>query len=92
MGYDSKYGLVTTEHGDIPADEQVVVFRARDLGILSAVEGYARWAQEHRGVVSKEHRELINKTLRELRNWQELHKDRLRWPSSTGYLQRTQEA
>lgn len=30
MGYDGKYGRVTTEFGDIPDTEPVLVFRAQD--------------------------------------------------------------
>ena len=41
MGIDRKYGRVTTEHGDIGANEPVVVFRAQDK-LLPKVLAYYR--------------------------------------------------
>jgi hypothetical protein len=40
MGYDAKYGTVTTDHGDIPEDEPVIVFRARDTFTPGVLQGY----------------------------------------------------
>jgi len=39
MGYDRKYGKVTTEFGNIGEDEPVVVFRAKDM-LLPKVLAY----------------------------------------------------
>jgi hypothetical protein len=40
MGHDGKYGLVTTEHGNIPDDEPVIVIRARDKNACPAISAY----------------------------------------------------
>jgi len=40
MGYDGKYGKVTTEHGNIPDDEPVIVFRGRDKIIPAMLRFY----------------------------------------------------
>jgi hypothetical protein len=48
MGYDRKYGQVTTEHDDIPDDEPVIVFRARDR-FVPAMLGYYLAACERGG-------------------------------------------
>jgi hypothetical protein len=55
MGMERKYGRVTTERGNIPAEEPVVVFRAQDkltptlmrmYGQLCASHGLTRMAEE----------------------------------------------
>lgn len=48
MGYDLKYGNVTTERGDIGDDEPVIVFRAQDE-ILPAVLDWYRAECARRG-------------------------------------------
>jgi hypothetical protein len=40
MGYEGKYGRVTTEHGDIPDDEPVILFRARDALTPTLLDSY----------------------------------------------------
>lgn len=44
MAIESKYGTVTTERGDIPEDEPVVVFRARDALLPDVLADYRRAA------------------------------------------------
>lgn len=41
MGYDLKYGHVTTERGTIADDEPVVVFRAQDAILPDLLDWYA---------------------------------------------------
>lgn len=41
MAYDSKYGKVTFERGDIKEDEPVFILRAQDLLAVSAILQYA---------------------------------------------------
>lgn len=44
MGFDGKYGAVTTEFGDIPASEPVLVFRAQDRLLPAVLFEYRRLA------------------------------------------------
>ncbi len=46
MGFDGKYGLVTTEFGDIPDTEPVIVFRAQDKLLPAVLEHYAALAEQ----------------------------------------------
>lgn len=80
MGLDSKYGQVTTEHGDIGEDEPVVVFRARDAK-LPAVLTYYRDLCRLSGSPDR-HIDLIQNTRETVRNWQEEHPDQVRIPTS----------
>jgi hypothetical protein len=80
MGTDGKYGRVTTEHGDIPDDEPVIVFRARDRLTMPLLEYYQQLCQ---GAGSPQrHLELIGKTHDEFGRWQEAHPDQVRTPDS----------
>lgn len=47
MGYDIKYGQVTTEHGTIGADEPVFVLRAQDGLSLGLLADYHRLCTVH---------------------------------------------
>ena len=47
MGIDIKYGRVTTEFGDIPDDEPVVVFRAQDENLLGLLSAYLFMCSEN---------------------------------------------
>lgn len=40
MGFDGKYGRVTTEFGDIPDSEPVLVFRAQDVLLPDVLLAY----------------------------------------------------
>lgn len=40
MATDLKYGQVMTEKGDIPDDEPVIIFRARDVLLPQVLEYY----------------------------------------------------
>lgn len=41
MAREQKYGEVTTEKGNIPADEPVFLLRAQDKLAVAAIHGYA---------------------------------------------------
>ncbi len=41
MGYDRKYGKITTENGDIPKDEPVFLLRSQDVFSAFVVRMYA---------------------------------------------------
>ena len=86
MGYDGKYGKIATEHGSIPDDEPVIVFRARDAlacPLLSAYYGLC----EKKG--SPEfHLALIEQTYKTFADWQEAHPDQVRTPDSAAHRER----
>jgi hypothetical protein len=71
MGYDGKYGRVTTEHGSIPDDEPVIVFRARDVVAPAVLAFYADRCQQAGS--PPRHIELINRTLLDFERWQRAH-------------------
>lgn len=83
MGYDSKYGRVTTEHGDIPDDEPVIVFRARDLLAPKAIRHYAGLCRDEGS--PDFHVDLCTATAREFEDWQDDHPDRVRVPDSAAH-------
>lgn len=45
MGVDLKYGQVTTEKGDIPADEPVFLLRAKDANAEATIAFYRSLSQ-----------------------------------------------
>jgi hypothetical protein len=80
MGFDPKYGTVTTEHGDIPADEPVIVFRARDLTTAKLLSCYLMLCA--RAGSPDRHLSLIISTLRTFTDWQQANPDKVRTPDS----------
>ncbi len=80
MGFDGKYGQVTTEHGDIPVDEPVIVFRARDkttLDVLAAARDLARESGS-----PQRHIDIFEATIVQFREWQEANPEKVRVPDS----------
>jgi len=86
MGYDSKYGRVTTEHGDIPDDEPVFVFRARDLLAPDAIDAYAARCRET--ARPEFHVALAERTAEDFREWQRANPGRVRMPDSEAHRER----
>jgi hypothetical protein len=80
LGYDLKYGKVTTEHGDIPDDEPVIVFRARDVTALELLTA-ARYMALGSGSPQR-HLDLFDAVHRQFEAWQEAHPDKVRVPDS----------
>jgi hypothetical protein len=80
MGYDGKYGKVTTEHGDIPDDEPVIVFRARDLMTKALLERYDSLCREAGS--PQRHLDLIEKTYNTFLDWQRDNPGKVRVPDS----------
>lgn len=80
MGYDRKYGKVTTEHGDIPDDEPVIVFRARDRMMLRLLGHYMKLCDD--GGSPDRHLRIIAENLVRFATWQEQHLDEVRTPDS----------
>ena len=80
MGYDRKYGVVTTEHGDIPADEPVIVFRARDELLCPLLSQYHRMCEEA-GSPGR-HLGLIEDAYTQVADWQEANPEKVKTPDS----------
>jgi hypothetical protein len=80
MGTDIKYGQVTTEHGDIPADEPVIVFRARD-SLTAPLISYYHKLCETAGSPPR-HLEIIEQNYTRFADWQEANPGKVRTPDS----------
>lgn len=80
MGFDRKYGKVTTEHGDIPDDEPVVVFRARDVQTPSVLRQYLHFCRESGS--PERHLTLIEESITLFEKWQENNPDKVKIPDS----------
>ena len=80
MGTDSKYGKVTTQFGDIPEDEPVIVFRARDRLTVPMLEHYMELCAGA-GSPSR-HVGLVRGTQERFLAWQDAHPDQVRTPDS----------
>lgn len=75
MGYDRKYGKVTTEFGNIPDDEPVIVFRARDK-LLPKVLAYYHMFCIKEGS-PRRHLNIIMNTLELVKYWQATNKTKI---------------
>lgn len=71
MGYDTKYGLVTIERGNIAVDEPVVVFRAQDQLLPKMMRIYQILC-EVAGSPQK-HLDLIHESNEKIKEWQASH-------------------
>lgn len=80
MGFDRKYGRVTTEHGDIPDDEPVIVFRGRDRLVPAMLEHYMDLCE--RAGSPARHVRLVHGSAEQIEKWQEANPDRVRTPDS----------
>ena len=86
MGYDSKYGRVTTEHGDIAETEPVVVFRAQDRLLPKLLKVYSILCELAGS--PQHHLDLIHATTMRVKQWQGMHPPRT--PNSDTYIERTE--
>lgn len=82
MGIDAKYGKVTTEFGNIPDDEPVIVFRARDEFLPKVLNTY--YYMCYYANCAKRHLTLIKKTEYNVAKWREENETLIRKPSSEG--------
>jgi hypothetical protein len=80
MGFDRKYGVVTTEHGEIPDDEPVVVFRARDALLPALLAEYQQMCEAAGS--PERHRQLISESLTNVESWQRANPGKVRTPDS----------
>lgn len=86
MGHDSKYGRVITEHGSIPDDEPVIVFRARDAFSVPALRAYLAACQAGGSPIF--HADLVGQTVNRFMDWQKSHRDEVRVPASAAHQER----
>lgn len=82
MGFDRKYGNITTEHGDIPDDEPVFVFRGRDRFLPDVLAYYFQLADSQGS--GQHHCGLIEDAREKLLQWQHQNSEKLRTPDSSG--------
>jgi hypothetical protein len=80
MGYDGKYGTVTTQFGDIPDDEPVIVFRARDITTDKLLPYYAMLIMKAGS--PQRHLNLVSEAHRRFRAWRKANPDQVRVPDS----------
>jgi hypothetical protein len=80
MGYEGKYGKVTTEHGSIPDDEPVILFRARDALTPPLLDSY--YALCKAAGSPQRHLDMIETTRLAFVEWQEKNGSRV--PASEG--------
>lgn len=80
MGFDYKYGDVTTERGDIPADEPVIVFRGRDSQVVPMLDDYLNRCAAAGS--PQRHLNLVQESREKIRQWQRDHPDRVQVPQS----------
>lgn len=80
MGYDGKYGRVTTERGTIGEDEPVIVFRAQDVHVPAMLDFYRQTCAA--GGAGQEHIEAIDHARRECARWQDAHRDQVKLPDT----------
>lgn len=84
---DTKYGEVTTEHGNFIDGEPVIVFRARD-GLTVVLLDMYRVLCDNAGSPDH-HLALIEETRERFQDWQETHLAEVRIPKSDEYMERT---
>lgn len=80
MGFDPKYGRVTTEHGDIPDDEPVIVLRGRDAMVPETMARYMELCEEN-GSPAR-HVTLVAGAVTRIQEWQEANPGKVRQPDS----------
>jgi hypothetical protein len=78
MGYENKYGKITTEYGDIPADEPVILFRARDSQAIYAIQEYLDCCSAAH--CTPQHVEGIQAALDKFTDYQDKHPELVRLP------------
>jgi hypothetical protein len=80
MGYDPEYGVVITEHGDIPPDEPVVLFRARDIHLPALLLAYRKLCEA--GGSPERHLRMADRARGLAQAWQRMNRSLVRAPDS----------
>lgn len=78
MGNDLKFGRITTERGDIPADEPLFLIRGKDASAPAAIERYAEEAQAVGAAADLV--ETCRERAEQIRAWQLAHPERVKVP------------
>ena len=86
MGYDRKYGKVTTEHGNIGENEPVVVFRAQDITLPDVLDDAMKRANAAGSPVR--HIAILVNTRNTILNWQDKNPEKIKVPSSESSKER----
>lgn len=81
MGYDLKYGRVTTERGSIPDDEPVFLLRAQDSFAVEAIIHYLGRCAGYPDV-SDRHVVGVRRVLDVFRTWRSAGKARTKVPDT----------
>jgi hypothetical protein len=84
MGYDRKYGIVTTQNGDIPEDEPVIVFRGRDRLLPAVLNIYMELCEIADS--PERHIELVSGTYEVVSAWQRANPDKVKTPDSERFF------
>lgn len=87
MGYDRKYGKVTTEHGSIGEYEPVVVFRAQDVTLPKLLAYYHLFCLQQGS--PRRHLDIILNTKEAVEKWQSEHNPHV--PNSISSIHRLKE-
>lgn len=87
MGYDRKYGKVTTEFGNIGENEPVVVFRAQDALLVDVLSYYIKLCIDTGS--PKRHILIVLNTIDTIENWQNLNMTKI--PTSESSKERLPE-
>lgn len=82
MGYDGKYGRVTTEHGNIGEDEPVIVFRAQDKLLPEVLLAYYQLCAQN-GSPSF-HLKIVEEACERILKWQHTPGNFTKIPNSEG--------
>jgi len=80
MGFDRKYGRVSTEHGDIPDDEPVIVFRGHDPALVPMLDTYLLLCT-NLGAPDR-HLNIVQNSREAILAWQQANPDRMKVPDS----------
>lgn len=86
MALNSKYGTVTTEFGDIPDDEIVIILRGRDELTFPTMTAYVALAADE-GATEEFIADMLA-SIEEIRTWQQAHPDRMKFPSELSRRER----
>lgn len=89
MGYDRKYGKVTTEFGNIKDDEPVVVFRAQDK-LLPDLLAFYNYLCMKAGSPQR-HLNIVFNSARAIHAWQSKNRLLVRTPNSESSRDRLKE-
>lgn len=80
VGYDGKYGRVTTQFGDIGEDEPVIVFRAQDQLLPKVLMYYHLFCLKAGS--PRKHLDIIVDSIERVKAWQ--RNNRTKVPESAG--------